>query len=638
MPAATNTRALSAKYTSWPNNVLPQSILRYWRTIWLLSTLILYLALATYQLGLPGLHYDEAKEAGVNAVELLNNLPTSAFREASVSFAGWQLPLMVQDYIGALNVYLALPLLKLTGIGVPNLRFLSILTGLLALMTLERAVSAYTHFATNRQSSFRLPTPASATPISLAGLISTTLLAASPSFVFWSRQGIFVTNLIQPLCFLAIWQGISWLRSGRQRALILSAFCAGLALYAKLLAIWIIAPFALMVMATWLWFRVRGELHRARLSPALFAMVLGAFVLPLLPLIAFNLQTGGTFSNVSQNLGQSYYGVDNLDLLQNATIRWQQLLDTLRGSHLWYLGGIFRNPLAPWLAIVAVAGGLLALWRVVLPPLLLLAFTFTLSLFTITDLFITHYAVVQLLLVAVVGIAIYAVYLGSVPRTKNWTQRAQRMHRGHGERQEDFLTFLPSAQITPDGGPEKSMRVSRHVGAEERASFSLWNSLFSPCGFCVALFLVLWLGLDIGASVRYHSALTQSGGLSDHADASYDLAYHLRYNGMGAPIVLDWGMDATIRYLSEGTVRPIEIFGYASPAVPDDGFVQRLTPFLDNVDNVYLLHAPEQTVFGGRRELFFQQADAQGLTAQLEAHFAQRDGTPLFELWRVTAR
>ena len=146
---------------------------------------MLYLALASYQLGLPGLHYDEAREAGQNAVELLTGGPVNAFRGASIHLLGWQLPLMVQDYIGALNVYLALPLLAFTGIGVPNLRALSVLTGLVALLLLERAVTEWMAFAAR-------PTHKVAAgeslPLSLAGLITVALLAASPSFVFWSRR------------------------------------------------------------------------------------------------------------------------------------------------------------------------------------------------------------------------------------------------------------------------------------------------------------------------------------------------------------------------------------------------------------------------------------------------------------------
>jgi len=94
-------------------------------------------------------------------------------------------------------------------------------------------------------------------------------------------------------------------------------------------------------------------------------------------------------------------------------------------------------------------------------------------------------------------------------------------------------------------------------------------------------------------------------------------------------------MDAPVRFLSANTVRPIEIFGYESPAAPDGAFEARLMPFLANPDNVYLLHAPEQTVFHGRREVFLTLAQAAGREATQVEVFRQRDGTPLFEVWRV---
>src|SRR5215203_3200036 len=113
------------------------------RKLWLAVACLLYLILATYQLGLPGIHYDEAKEAGVNAVELLNGDPVTPFRNATLELFGRQFPLMVQDYIGALDVYLAISLLGLTGVGVPNLRVLSVLAGLAVLPLAAYVVSAW---------------------------------------------------------------------------------------------------------------------------------------------------------------------------------------------------------------------------------------------------------------------------------------------------------------------------------------------------------------------------------------------------------------------------------------------------------------------------------------------------------------
>lgn len=523
-----------------------------------------YLILAAYQLGLPGLHYDEAREAGLNALELLTGAPVTAFRGAAAHAFGAALPVMVQDYIGAANVYLALPFLAASGVGVPNLRALSVLLGAAALLLLERSVTEYARLAWNAQA----PGP------SAAGLIAALLLALAPSFVFWSRQGIFVTNLTQPLCLLTIWLGLRWLRTGTPWALLGSAFAAGAALYAKLLAVWVVAAFTVVAGGWWLWQRRRGA--GPRLSLGLLLGSVPALLLPLLPFFWFNWQTGGTAAALGGNLARSYYGVNNADVVHNLAVRVGQLATVLRGDHLWYLGGVFGNALAPWLALAAVLGGLLRDWRRLLGPLLVLALTVLVSVFTISDLFVTHYALVQPLAAGVVGIAA-------------------------------GILLLPGPGLLP-----------------KRARAGL-----------VAASLILWVALDLTATLRYHGALAQSGGLADHSDASYDLAYHLRYNGLGAPVALDWGMDATVRYLSQGTVTPVEVFGYASPEAPDGEFAARLALFLANPDSVYLLHAPGYEVFAGRREAWLEAAAQRGLAPRLEATFTQRDGTALFELWRL---
>lgn len=548
--------------------------IRHWRLGWLLLAAALFLLLAAYQLGLPGLHYDEAKEAGVNALELLADRPVTAFRGATVTLFGTALPLMVQDYIGALNVYLSLPFLAATGIGVPNLRFLPILLGLLALLALERAISEW--LALTRSDS---NPPA----ISLAGLFAVTLLAASPSFVFWQRQGIFVTNAILPCTFAALWLALRWLRTGGPGALIAGAFAAGLALYAKLLAVWVLAPFALLLGGWWLLrLREKGGTISPTATPlphvSLVSLLVAATAgtIPLLPLLLFNWQTGGTFASIGGNLNQSYYGVENAALLANLPVRLAQMAGVLRGDHFWYLGGIHANSLAPWLAGVALLPALLHPEgrRWVAPPLALALLAVGASLFTVSDLFITHYALLHPLLVVPVAIALAWLY--------DWSRARFPL-----------LPLLPVALLT------------------------------------------LWLGGDLSATLAYHQTLAQSGGLADHSDATYHLAYHLRYNGLGAPIALDWGLDAPVRYLSAGTVTPIEIFGYASLTEPDEEFPTRLDPFLDNPDNVYLLHAPGQAVFGGRREAFFSLARLHGREPRLEATFAQRDGLALVELWRL---
>jgi hypothetical protein len=259
---------------------------------------------------------------------------------------------------------------------------------------------------------------------------------------------------------------------------------------------------------------------------------------------------------------------------------------------------VHGNALAPWLALGGAGAGLLRLPQRVMPPLLLLVLALFCSLFTVSDLFITHYALLQPLAIAVVGVALVCI----VSRPADHAACLKSLVRRSETRPDRFVLALPGNLL------------------------SVW---------IVVVLTVVWLSLDLVAVMRYHKGLAQSGGLLDHSDASYHLAYHLERNGMGAPIALDWGFAAPVRYLSRGTVTPLEIFGYASPQGPDAGYSERLRAFLANPNNVYLLHAPGTTVFSGRREILFAECAALGLRLVLEREFHQRDGAPLYEIWRA---
>ncbi|MEZ4635665.1 MAG: hypothetical protein R2856_12000 [Caldilineaceae bacterium] len=299
------------------------------------------------------------------------------------------------------------------------------------------------------------------------------MLVASPSFVFWNRQGIFVTNATLAAAYLALWQGIRWVRTRQDRALIVASLAAGTALYAKLLSIWLVGPLGLMLLIAGL--RIRGEDGKKLLSISTALKAGIALLVPLIPLLLFNVQTGGTLQSVGGNLGQSYYGVNNLAVGANLPVRLGQLVESLRGGQFWYLGGLHANVLAPWIWGGLLVGALLTRRgrRLVILPALLMASTVALSLFTVSDLFITHYALLQPVTVAVGGLSLAALF--------------------------------------------------------EALRTSTWRRVATPAAVGV---LALWLVLDVTATVGYHRELTRSGGLADHADAGYHLAYHLQYNGM----------------------------------------------------------------------------------------------------------
>jgi len=520
--------------------------------------LLLFLGLGAYQLSLPGLHYDEAKEAGLNAMQLLTGQPVTAFRQATVRIGPWSLPLMVQDYIGALNVLLAVPFLALGGVNVVALRWLPLLTGGLTLLLAWRVAR-------------RLGGPWAAHATAL-------LLAVNPSFIFWSRQGIFVTNLTTLFFMASLLTGLRWWQRQRPLDLWLTALFWGLGLYAKLLFIWAIGALALLAAAAWALRRrpVGAPTARAALT---WLVAAACFLLPLIPLLVFNLRTGGTLASIFGNLDRSYYGVDNSAYLSNLAVRLGQVRTLLRGDHFWYLGGTFADPWAPWLAgglvvaataVTAWQGPRRAGWSFLLPVALLMLMVAQ-SAFTVSDLFVTHYALLLPLLPLAGGLAVAAL-LRARPR---W------------------------------------LLVPALIG------------------------LLGWAGADLWTTVRYHAALTTFGGHSAHSSAIHDLAAYLQRRNPPATVALDWGMDAPLRFLTVGRISPDEVFGYERLDAPDDGFAERVRPFLDQPGTLYLAHTAEDTVFRGRVEALAALAAEQGRALCIETQIAERSGRPLFVVYTI---
>lgn len=546
----------------------PRAVIHAWTTVVPLAIAVtLFLAFGAYQLHLPGLHYDEAKEAGLNAMQLLMGQPVTAFRDATLAIGPWRIPLMVQDYIGSLNVVLAVPFLAVGGVNVVALRWLPLILGALTLIVTSRIAH-------------RLGGP-------LAAAVTALLMAVNPSFVFWSRQGLFVTNITALLFMASLWTGLIWWAERRPRFLYLTAFFAGLGLYAKLSFAWAIGAITLLAAAAWLLERrsARAGYRPRHLHPRRALIALVCFLIPLTPLILFNLQTGGTVASIFGNLGNSYYGVDNRAYLPNLLVRLRQFVDLLRGDHFWYLGHPFANRAAPWLALalaaLATAAFLMAKSERRLPllaPLALLGLMIAQSAFTVSDLFITHFALMAPLLPLLAGAAVGSLAL-----------------------------------------------AARDAGVRPL--------LLGLLGIALALAAV-WAAGDAWTTVRYHRVLAISGGYSGHSDAVYELADYLDAQGYRAPVSLDWGIDAPVRFLTQGRVAPVEVFGYAALAAPDRGFAERLQPFFADNDVVYIGHAAPKTVFNGRVSAAESLALASHRVWLQQAYFAQRSGELVFIVYR----
>lgn len=512
----------------------------------------LYLALALYQVYLPGLHYDEAREAGVPAMQILLGQPLDPFRGSALRVGGRDWPLMVQDYIGALNAYLAVPFLALGGVRVASLRLLPVLCGLATLLLVwDLARRAYSERAA-----------------SLAAI----LLAVQPAFVFWNRQGLYVTSITATLFALALWSGWRWLKEGRRRWWVLAALACGLGLWAKLLFLWalgaMVGAWALLAWGRW---------ARAlpRCDPLGLLLAGAAFAVPLVPLALFNWQTSGTLLTVVRNLGHSYYGVDNLAFGRNLAARLLQVRDVLAGTPFWYLGGTFEDPWwPPALALGALGSLAHVLRRGAVPvrrllfPYLALALIVVQSCFTVSALWHSHF---------VLALPLPALALAA---TLDALARA-----GRGKKVLEVLPMLAAA------------------------------------------FLALW---DLGVDVRYHRALAQTGGLGGHTEAIYALAERLRDAPHPQPLALDWGIAAPVEFLTGGEVRPLEVFGYESLEQPDEGFRERIRPLVREPGRYHLFHAPEETVYRGRLEAYQAVLEEEGLQGQVVAVVHDRSGRLIF--------
>ena len=143
--------------------------------------------------------------------------------------------------------------------------------------------------------------------------------------------------------------------------------------------------------------------------------------------------------------------------------------------------------------------------------------------------------------------------------------------------------------------------------------------------FLLTCLLILFLSEGL-TTWRYHKALTQSGGLSDHSDAIYDLTDWLEAHANGPIVAMDWGMAAQVTFLSAGRLKPIETFGYDWDETKQFG--QIMPPYL-NDQAFFLWRTPDEIVFD--RSVAFQELYRPlNLEEDIREAFYERSGRPFF--------
>jgi len=545
----------------------PARFLKPSRSKLILLIITLYLLLSGYQLDLPGLHYDEAFEA-VPTMQLLYGQPVTTFRQHGLTFMGRTWPLMTQDYIGAINSYASLPFIWLFGPTTLALRLMSIGIGLITLALTYQLTRYLTGSPT-------------------LGLVAMTMLAVEPTFIFWNRQGIFVTAVTAPLGLAASCGLLRRTHEGDKRWGYFAAFICGVGLYAKFLFLWLLVAFVIIGLG-----KILTELQRfifaspqmskpkALHSILIESFGLGvAFALGCWPLILYNGQTLGTWLAITNNATHSYYGVNNLAFSDNLMTRLYQYGILLSGGHLWYLGQIINNPLPPFLfslvTILVLIGTTIRKTTAPLFPFAIIFLVISVSIGTVSALWVTHFAILMPWSAIAITVGGHFIYQQTAGYLSPFTRQA----------------------------------MSRLVGT---------------------LFIIS----QLIATVSYHRALTESGGLSSHSDAIYHLSQWLDEHPNQPVAAMDWGLAAPVTYLTAGRVSPVELFGYAWES--DAQLNQRMQQFIQQPNTLYLWRAPDEIIFNRSAEF---KALYRPLNQQenIESAFYERSGRPILGVTQLVA-
>ncbi len=306
----------------------------------LLLALTAYFALTLYQLHLPGLYYDEAWDA-VATMHLVQGTPVELERGAHLMLGSRALPLMLDDYQGIISTYMLVPFFLLGGINVTMIRLFPILSGAIALVLCFFLARAWWGRPTAR--------------------IAVLLFAVAPSWIFWSRLGVYVVAQVVPLTLGALLAYTHWWRGRPRRAgyLWLGSFLLGLGLATKLLYVWPIGALATC------WFALRRQpsavsrqvvdgvneaadnmhhgarftFHASRYTVLVWLIALACFTAGAFPFLVYNWQTHGTWLKIRSNIRASDdAGVNSTTVLPNLWEEVDRFRVLLDGGYFWFQG------------------------------------------------------------------------------------------------------------------------------------------------------------------------------------------------------------------------------------------------------------------------------------------------------------
>jgi 4-amino-4-deoxy-L-arabinose transferase-like glycosyltransferase len=568
----------------------------------LVGVLIIYFVIATHSLTLPGLFNDEAYRAEL-AMSILKDEPVNVGVRQSIILFGRNIPLMPQEYIGALEVYLLLPVFAILGVSVWSLRFASVLWGAISLIL-------FFHWTRKLLGN----TPAAS---------ATLLLATHPSFIFWHRMGCFASPEMLIFANGAVLLLLGYYDTLQKRFIYLAMLLIGMGIYAKMIFIW----FLLALLACYLVFRAIGNAE----SP-IRRLRIGDFVLSSIFLFVgsslvfwYNLKTRGTIELLKKSLaGPTTHGVRNFNIWGNLNIRLSELATMLNGS---------------WFRSYGVA-----------PHNDLLVSVFAFSLFGSLAI-ISAYAIQALQIGSRVRQRLRPALLASedrgvqdcdnVNQNKIWKDNVNLV-KSLVFGMLMVVTMLIASIVTVTSFGSQHLLIILPFCIFVCVSFfkclavlvrhlSPIPSRYPNVALYLAgtsIFILLVIG-NLNASITYFRGLNRTGGYGRFSDAIYDLADFLIDNRISRPITVDWGFTSNTLVLTEGKVKPVDIFWHTG-----EDFVEKCEEHFRVPHNVYIFYTPEFRVID-HLDAFKDVAADLGKRVILERTFRQRDGKPVIELYSV---
>ncbi len=376
-----------------------------------------------------------------------------------------------------------------------------------------------------------------------------------------------------------------WLSSRSTKHLVIAAVCWGLGLWDKALLIW---PLAGLGAASF--FLYPRELFQA-LRPKTLGLALASFFLAAAPLVWYNLARPGETATQNTHLAFSE--------LQGKV---QVLRQTVNATSLYnYM--IFRDPAdSPRpprtrlerlsIRLSTLAGDHYANWML---PVWVLGFVCSLALWRST-----HYRLLFFLLVATFIC---------------WVLMA--LTKGAGTSPHHTILLWPfPAMILGIVFSELAARIPR-FGVPV-----LWTVITVLCA------------QNLLTTNQYLARFIVNGAGGGWTDAVYRLAETADHKNASWYGLVDWGYLNALRLLHEGD---LSLF---LPAIPAEGQVlndtdkQELTRQISNHDFVFIQHTADKEMFKGINERFRKAAAELGYTEVLERTVPDRNGRPVFELFR----